>query len=278
MTRPNGGWTSPCPSAGCTNTKNVRAKFCDPCRTTCGCGNPKNAAAKRCRSCANRAMTSIGTCSDEECGKPIKTNGRCHSHNEKARRAALPFKECIEDDCKKDSAKYGVAGRCAMHSKRFRIHGDASVTVRVAGGRPLNPCAADKCSSLENINWAPYCSMHGSRVRRHGDPTVIKQPIRNFIESLPTDPGWDCIIYGGTLTARGYGPYRYVYAKAWGGIPEGLQIDHKCRVISCVNPNHLEAVTPRENYRRKWVAINHEKKYGPQTAEFWLAYWDREAR
>lgn len=35
-----------------------------------------------------------------------------------------------------------------------------------------------------------------------------------------------------------------------GSIPEGLQIDHLCRNVVCVNPLHLEMVTPRENTLR----------------------------
>jgi hypothetical protein len=35
-----------------------------------------------------------------------------------------------------------------------------------------------------------------------------------------------------------------------GKIPEGLQIDHLCRVRECANPAHLEAVTCRENLLR----------------------------
>jgi DNA-binding XRE family transcriptional regulator len=34
------------------------------------------------------------------------------------------------------------------------------------------------------------------------------------------------------------------------GIPEGLQLDHLCRVRCCVNPAHLEPVTNRENSHR----------------------------
>lgn len=33
-------------------------------------------------------------------------------------------------------------------------------------------------------------------------------------------------------------------------VPKHLQMDHLCRVPSCVNPDHLEPVTPRENTLR----------------------------
>lgn len=44
--------------------------------------------------------------------------------------------------------------------------------------------------------------------------------------------------------------HRVAYELLVGPIPEGLVIDHLCRVRPCVNPSHLEPVTNAENLRR----------------------------
>lgn len=60
--------------------------------------------------------------------------------------------------------------------------------------------------------------------------------------------------------SRGYGRFHYggrdinahIVSYEWtkGDIQEGLELDHLCRNTVCVNPNHLEAVTHRENVLR----------------------------
>lgn len=83
-----------------------------------------------------------------------------------------------------------------------------------------------------------------------------------------------CWVWSGATTGRTgkYGHFRASsdrnaaksYAHRWsyeyhvGPIPHGRQIDHLCRVTLCVNPQHLEAVTPRENVRRGWAARGFE--------------------
>lgn len=50
-----------------------------------------------------------------------------------------------------------------------------------------------------------------------------------------------------------------VHIAAWvnenGLIPPRKQLDHLCRTRRCVNADHLELVTPRENARRRSAAL-----------------------
>ena len=45
--------------------------------------------------------------------------------------------------------------------------------------------------------------------------------------------------------------HRVIYTNTNGYVPSKKQIDHLCRNRMCVNPEHLEMVTHRQNQRRK---------------------------
>lgn len=69
-----------------------------------------------------------------------------------------------------------------------------------------------------------------------------------------------CWLWTGSLGDNGYGRFsdgerlvvahRWSYEMAKGPVPEGLDLDHLCRVRNCVNPDHLEPVTRSENNLR----------------------------
>lgn len=95
-------------------------------------------------------------------------------------------------------------------------------------------------------------------------------PIESRFESkyIP-EPNSGCWIWIAGIDRCGYGKFavgkeslahRASYRLYKGEIPEGLEIDHKCRVRCCVNPNHLEAVTHTENIKRGEYAATHRNR------------------
>jgi hypothetical protein len=81
-----------------------------------------------------------------------------------------------------------------------------------------------------------------------------------------------CWLYDGWLDGHGYGYTRYegksrrahklAYEELVGPVPEGLVLDHLCRVRNCVNPDHLEAVTTKVNLMR---GFGHARKNAEKT-------------
>lgn len=70
------------------------------------------------------------------------------------------------------------------------------------------------------------------------------------------DEATGCWVWGLSTNADGYGltertlAHRLLYERHVGPIPEGMELDHLCRVRLCVNPAHMEPVTHLENVRR----------------------------
>jgi hypothetical protein len=100
--------------------------------------------------------------------------------------------------------------------------------------------------------------------------SVLPWPDRFWAKVEKTETCW---LWRGTTTrpVNGYGQirldrrmvtsHRVAYELLVGPIPEGLELDHLCRVRHCVNPVHLEPVTPHENLLRgEGPAARHARK------------------
>ena len=55
-------------------------------------------------------------------------------------------------------------------------------------------------------------------------------------------------------------PYRQLYERWVGQVPKSLVLDHLCRNRHCVNPEHLEPVSQRENIVRTYARANRVKR------------------
>ena len=83
-----------------------------------------------------------------------------------------------------------------------------------------------------------------------------RDPNDRFWEKV--DQSGDCWLWTASCSSKGYGyfnvgggrivrAHRFSYELVNGPIPEGLQLDHRCRVPSCVNPDHLRLATNKQN-------------------------------
>ena len=126
----------------------------------------------------------------------------------------------------------------------------------------MKPCSVDNCG--RPLHGKGYCHPHYKRFRKYGDPLGyhpggILAPVEERFWSRVTK-GPDCWVWTGPKSDAGYGHFRangrewlahrYSYTATKGAIPAGLEIDHLCRNRGCVRPEHLEAVTHKENMWR----------------------------
>lgn len=98
-----------------------------------------------------------------------------------------------------------------------------------------------------------------------GDPRIREVIWRN----IHPEPNTGCWLWSGYINEDGYGrgypiaggrlvfAHRITFEFLVSVLAKGMELDHLCRNRACCNPNHLEAVTHRENIRRAADRITH---------------------
>lgn len=103
--------------------------------------------------------------------------------------------------------------------------------------------------------------------------------IERFTEKIaePSDNHNDCWEWNGSKTGNGYGQiwlnrkntaaHRLSHELFIGPIPEGHAVDHLCRNRLCVRPDHLQALSHRENWSQWNLGKTHCRHGHPYNEE-----------
>lgn len=145
---------------------------------------------------------------------------------------------------------------------------------------PRNRCLWEKCQFTTSSQFGKYCKKHLQYIRNGVPINFISQYAKTQEERF-----WEKVDKSGICwewlggKSRGYGTFRFLspggksmtvgahrvsYFWLTGQFGEEFgHIDHLCRNPSCVNPEHLEMVTPGENALRGIgpTAVNSKKTH-----------------
>lgn len=167
------------------------------------------------------------------------------------------------------------------------------------------PVRTDRRCSVQGCGQTHYgkglCSLHYSRVAKYGSldaPERAVAPLKRFFRYIELGPSHRlgrCWLWTASVTPKGYGMFSpgpkgpktqsvhtWTFAYIRGEtIPEGLQLDHLCRVRHCANPWHLEPVTAKTNQVRSPfdpAARTHCPQGHPYSVENTYVYPNRASR
>lgn len=134
------------------------------------------------------------------------------------------------------------------------------------------PSRAETVVNLPPSEWPEWLAAdHRAQPRRFASSVPVVQRVLLRSESAPCERlDTDCWLYRGSLDDAGYSclrikqkndrGHRITWEALHGPVPPELHLDHLCRVHSCVNPEHLEPITPGVNtYDRAFWASGFPK-------------------
>lgn len=126
-------------------------------------------------------------------------------------------------------------------------------------------CSVTGCETDSAVKG--MCHKHHARWFRHGDVNAVgtrwKDPLPRFLARADKNGPGGCWVWNGCRStgnknrAGGYGKMRingrmttmhkWAYQHFVGPVPDGKVVMHKCDVTYCVNPEHLQLGTLKEN-------------------------------
>lgn len=143
--------------------------------------------------------------------------------------------------------------------------------------KPVEEFPRDKSKRSGRSTQCKVCKQDYLRARRD---TPAPRPTAEERFWAKVEKTGTCWLWIGAINKGGYGTFRidartmaaHRLSYMWLVQPliDGLEIDHLCRVRNCVNPAHLEQVTPRVNTLRSGApaAHNHRKTHCKRGHEF----------
>ena len=136
----------------------------------------------------------------------------------------------------------------------------------IAAGQKLyftgTPCTRGHVSLRRAVSHSCcQCDREKLLARRPPNPvTPAAMSIETMFARTSPEPNSGCWLWTGGMNQIGYGrvhvnggrktAHRVAYELVCGKVPDGLDLDHLCRVRCCINPDHLEPVTRQVNAAR----------------------------
>lgn len=190
-------------------------------------------------------MRDDSTCSFPECERPRIANGFCVGHY-----------------------RQHWLGKEMRHLRKLKPRGQPHPTCSfpgcLNGGRKKNGlCQAHYSQSKKGQSLVP---VHTKKRRPGTPPRIICDevmcPVPGLIGPCHIFRGGKSDGYGSVGIENGGGMtsvHCYIWEKENGEIPDGLVIDHQCRVRACCNVDHLRVVTQQVNVTENIVGASWQK-------------------